>query len=168
MNLIPFGFFLLILVGICSVELNLGQNRISGETIIVWSPPDKSFTIEVPAKLKEDKETYESTMLFGAVKSTYVLKVHIIDNENEKLSSKEKFAGLEFVIGGDDDHEFTETYLKIDNLDAKEIVYKNLNAKGLMIDAGNRIFVLCLASKNRKELDSIVAKRFFTSFHLLK
>lgn len=81
-------------------------------------------------------------------------------------STEDKFGGLFFLIGGDDDHEFTEKNIKVDGLPAREIVYKNKPNKGLFIDAGKTVYVLAWFSNERKDLDSAAAKRFFNSFRL--
>jgi len=144
---------------------------------MVWSPPDKAFSINVPVTLKDAKTTYKDTShsgyktikLFGGKKSGYVFVVYDLDlvEEATKRSLEDKLGGLEFVLGGDDDYEFVETYIKIGGLDARQIVYANQNKKGLIIDAGGRIYILGLSTKDRKDLDSAVAERFFTSFRLL-
>jgi hypothetical protein len=82
------------------------------------------------------------------------------------LSSEEKLAGLQFVIGGDDDKSFTERFMQTKGFKSKEIIYLNKNNKGLMIYLGDETIVLGLFTENRKDLDSIIAKQFFPSFHL--
>lgn len=156
--------------------MNSAQNS-NGQRSELWSPPDKSFTIELPVSLKpvdgsdtSSPPTYSKIETFAAENSDYAFLVQVLElgKTSRNLSFEEKLKGLQFVIGGDDDREFLETYLRIDNLPAKQIDYKNQNNKGLMIVAGDRIYVLALGTKNRKDLSSQIANRFFRSFHILK
>jgi hypothetical protein len=154
------------------------QNTRSKTRKILFSPTDKSFSIAVPVRLKEDKDAYKeeksmkSIRVFGGFTSKMVFLVYEItfkDGDiNIKEPTKKKVGGMEFLIGGDDDHDFAEAFMEIDGFQAREVVYRKQNAKGIMIDAGNRVYVLCLASKNRKNLQSVVANRFLNSFHLIR
>lgn len=177
-NKVVFIFSIILILFVMSpFNDTFGQNQ-KPKVTGLWYSPDNTFTIKMPIKLKEIKgefadesqSGYRSIKLFSAKKSNYSFQVFVLDivEKNRKLSPKDKFEGLEFVLGGDDDQHFTEKYLKIDGLTAREIIFSEQNSKGLMIDAGDRVFILGLASKNRKDLDSEFAKRFFTSFHLLK
>lgn len=165
--------FLTILV-VC-LTLGYGQDR------KIWSPPGKSFTVEVPADLKEfdagysdsantDGDGYENIRTFGLVQKPYVFQVLVLRLRAKQITKtlEDKLGGLEFVFGGDDDHDFSETYLKVDGFPAKEIVYKKQNTKGLMIDTGDRIFVLGLSAEKRKDLNKSISRRFFNSFRLVK
>lgn len=159
-------------VGAQTVDLNDQESK-------TWSPSTKRFKIVVPMDPKEVEEeplkdashtTYGTNRLYGVTSDQYVIKIYDLElvPRASKMNLKDKFGGLEFVIGGDDDFDFTETSLRIDGHPAKEIVYAKSNAKGLMIDAGGRIFVLVLITKNRVDLDSRIAKNLFSSFKLVK
>jgi hypothetical protein len=152
------------------------QNRKAHAKRILFSPPDKTFSVVAPFRLKKYKSDYgvgdsvDSIKLFGGFKSKMILAIYVVTYEkgdkNINEIPEEKLGGLEFVVGGDDDHDFTERFIRVDGFVTREVVYKNQNAKAIMIDTGERVFILCLRSKNRKDLESKIANRFFTSFHL--
>lgn len=145
----------------------------------MWSPPDNSFTIEVPANLQEikgeytdeSKERFRSIKLFGtseAEASIGVFQVVILDlSKKEQRNVNGKLKGLEFLIGGDDQNPTRETELRVDGLRAREVLFAGPGkcSKGLFIDAGNRIYVLGAVGKVCEDLDTATAKRFFETFH---
>src|SRR6266550_6187518 len=89
-----------------------------------WSPPDKSFSVEVPVNLQEMKgeyddishEDYKSIKLFASSEddtSYGVFEVVILDlSKKEQLNVKGKLKGLEFFIGGDDRKPTKSTLVK--------------------------------------------------------
>lgn len=167
-----------VLLFACSILSVMGQVNKDAQLKVVWSPSDKSFSVETPVALLEQKSEYddksepqiEPSRAFGAETSEYTFLITVFGLRKEDIGAdlEEKFGGVQFLIGGDDDHDFTERLLKINGLNAKEVVYRKQNNRGLIIDAGARIYVLGLAVKERKYLDSEVANRFFRSFRLLK
>jgi hypothetical protein len=159
---------ILLLTALAASQSGLAQNKDKGGTPTVWSPPDKSFTIEVPIDL-EEMHDYQSKA-YGGVIAGYTFQVVILDATESirKLPLKEKLRGLQFFVGGDDDREFVETYSTIGGLPAKEILYQKQNNRGLMIDGCDRIYILALHTKDRKDLDSDIAKQFLTSFRTLE
>ncbi|HEX7330527.1 MAG TPA: hypothetical protein VF290_03455 [Pyrinomonadaceae bacterium] len=173
--LLPPG--LLIGVAICVTAAQKG-----GVTKLkrMWSPPDNSFTIEVPVNLREiqgeyndeSKERFRSIKLFGtseAEASFGVFEVVILDlSKKEQLNVNGKLDGLEFLIGGKDQRPTRETVVRVDGLPAREVLFVGPGKcnKGLMIDAGDRIYVLGLVVNVCKDLDTASAKRFFKTFHL--
>lgn len=173
--LLPLG--LLIVVTTCVTAAQTG-----GVTKMqrMWSPPDNSFTIELPVNLREIKgeysdesnERFRSIKLFGtseAEASFGVFEVVILDlSKKEQLNVNGKLKGLEFFIGGDDQRPTKETVLKVDGLPAREVLFvcPSKCSKGLIIDAGDRIYVLGLAVNVCEDLDTVIAKRFFKTFHL--
>ena len=181
-NAIRTKVLVLILVLTFTSFFGSAQKGSSNKMKNVWSPPDKSFTVEVPVKLEEikgeyddiSKEGYKSIQLFGSSEADVhygVFEVVILDlTEKEKLNVKGKMEGLEFFIGGDDQKSTKETMVKVDGLTAKEVLFIGPNkcSKGLIIDAGDRIYVLGLAVNACKDLSSRVAKRFFITFHLMR
>lgn len=153
----------------------LGQNKLKE----IWSPPDESFTLFLPVKLRNtdlysgvnrNSPDYKLIKTYEGSIPNYDFLVLLLDygNNISKKRLEEKFEGLNFVIGGDDDNNFEERYLKVDNLNAKELNYLNQNKKGLMIDTGKQIIVLSLTAGKRKYLNSVIANEFLTSFQLLK
>ena len=79
-----------------------------------------------------------------------------------------KLKGLEFLIGGDGQRPTRETVVRVDGLPAREVLFVGPSkcSKGLMIDAGDRIYVLGLVVNVCEDLDTASAKRFFRTFHL--
>lgn len=162
---------------VVSLFFNLFHSGIYAQSK-VWVAPNNVFSVDVPVELKlvdaeltdNDPEGYEKSSLFNGANKSLNFKVVIIElrEKDAKSRTEDKLAGLEFVLGGDDDHEFSAEFLKIQGLNSKEIVYKNQNNKGLMIDAGDKIYILGVTTKNRKDLNSKLANRFFKSFCLIK
>lgn len=174
-RLIPTG--LLIVVAVC---VTAAQKDDVTKMKRMWSPPDNSFTIEVPVDLREMKgeyndesqERFTSIKLFGtseAEASFGVFQVVILDlSKKEQRNVNGKLKGLEFLIGGDDQRPTKETAVRVDGLPAREALFVGPSkcSKGLMIDAGDRIYVLGLVVNVCEDLDTASAKRFFKTFHL--
>lgn len=163
------------LVGIICLAFNFAHaQNVEIKTPKRWSPPDKSFSIEFPTQLKKERwfgETSDSGAITSyAVKSGgHIFFVHVLSyNAFSTKSTEDKFGGLFFVLGGDDDHDFEETIMTIDNLPAQQIVYRKQTNKGVFIDAGNMVVVLGMAAKTRKDLDFAIANRLFSSFRLYR
>jgi hypothetical protein len=147
----------------------------------MWSPPDKSFTIEVPEKLRAkkgeyedlDHERYKSIKLFGSSSKDgpdVIFQIVILELSDKRVAdSNDKLAGLEFLIGGDNENPTKDSKIIIDGLNAREVVFAGSNKcrKGLIIDGDARIFVLGMIVKNCESLNQAPAKRFFESFQLL-
>ena len=145
----------------------------------IWSPSEKSFSVRVPVDLVEEKSflkgedpTKRFKTINGYAAESYECGFGISDLElsdtAKHLSLKDKFSGLDYFIGNDGSQPFTTLHLKVDGLNAKEIVYKDGRGKALMIDGHDHIYVLLLSSESPKCLKSAAAKDFFTSFRLLK
>lgn len=146
----------------------------------MWSPPDNSFTIELPVDLREiegeyndeSKARFRSIKLFGtsqAEASFGAFEVVILDlSKKEPLDVNGKLKGLEFFIGGDDQTPTMETVVKVDRLPGREVVFVGPGkcTKGMIIDAGDRIYVLGLVVNVCEDLNTPIAKRFFKTFHL--
>lgn len=172
----------LALMSVVGLVMNctVGQNTEPDKMKKMWSPPDKSFTVDVPVKLDEIKgeyddishEGYKSIKLFGSSESngSYgTFEVVILElSEKEKRPVQGKLEGLEFLIGGDDQKPTKDAFVKVDGLPARELVFSSPDkcSKGLIIDGGERIYVLGLVVNVCKDLESTVANRFFESFHL--
>lgn len=146
----------------------------------MWSPPDKSFTVEVPERLRAKKaeyddwnhERYKSIKLFGSSPrggQDLIFQIVILElSDKGARDSNEKLAGLEFLIGGDDERPTKESKVTIDGLNAREIVFAGSKKcrKGLIIDGDARIYVLGMIVTNCESLNQAAAKRFFESFRL--
>ncbi len=164
-------------IAVSQTQKRIQNTKVQAERIL-FSPPDKTFSIEVPVRLKEDKDQYKeeqsmkSIRVFGGFthKMAFLVYATTYKHGDKSINEipKEKLGGLEFLVGGDDDHDFAERFIVIDGFPTREVIYKNQNAKGIMIDVGQQVFILCLAVKNRRDLESKVANRFFSSFHLIR
>jgi hypothetical protein len=122
-------------------------------------------------QLKDDQHLiYGRNILYAASADKYVVGVYELPltQRGRKRTLDEKLDGLEFLVGGDHDFDFDEDVLKINGFQSRLVTYTKSNAKGLMLDAGDTIYVLFLLTKDRKDLDSEMAKKFFSSFTLLK
>ena len=135
---------------------------------VTWKSPDSFFTVEVPKPLELEDPSYPPTTLYGTVVGDCVFAVFVVrlPPDERKGSFSDKIDGLEFIIGGDDDHDFSKEIIKVQKFKAKKIVYAKQNTQGLLIDAGRYVFVLGFKSKNRANLNSSEAKRFFESFRI--
>ena len=162
-------------VFLLSVASVFAQSPGANGTSFWWSPPDKSFIVRVPFQLElaggfpsADLPAYSKIETFGYESSDTTILIQILSLGRDRvlMTPKEKFKGLQFVVGGDDDHDFTETWGKVDGLPSKSIVYSKQNHRGLFIDAGNKIIILALVTKDRSALKSKAAETFFSSFCL--
>ncbi len=165
-----------------AMHFNAKQNGKPNNSKKVWSPPDGSFTVELPVELEEIKgeyddisqDGYRSIKLFGSSEADTpkgVFQVVVLDlSEKGRSDAQGKLEGLEFLIGGDDRKPTKERRVKIEGLPAKEVLFVSPSkcSKGLMIDAGDRIYVLGLVVDTCDGLDSAVSKRFFESFRLTR
>jgi hypothetical protein len=88
----------------------------------------------------------------------------------EEDRGRNKLAGLEFTIGGDDAEPASESNIVLNGLKGKEFIYHFPNdvrlghRKGRIIDARTRIFVLIYATDSASGLEYSDAARFFSSF----
>ena len=151
---------------------------------MMWSPPDKTFSIKVPAELKEEKgaytdgvadndaSLYKAISVFGGTTKSdqaFLVVTLKLTEKAKRLNTEKKLGGLEFLIGGDDATPTDDKLIQLGNLRAREVLYSSDEgcSKGLMIDADRQIVVMGLASSSCKYLKSDVAKHFFSSFRLL-
>jgi hypothetical protein len=143
----------------------LAQEREGDRTMKIVEQAD--FEVDVPVPLQKDRTAFSGFTLFGAKNDKFVFLVYVYDAKAQGASdSSDKLLGLEYVLGGDDDADFSQEDVTIDGLPARKIVYRHQNNAGLLIDAGDKVFILGLAVKNRKDLNSVIANRFFASFKL--
>lgn len=84
------------------------------KTSNLWSPPGKEFAIEVPSKPKEfdgfgESSDPNSVKNYTTKNSGHIFVVYVLKyKEFATKTTAEKFGGLFFTIGGDDDWEFAE------------------------------------------------------------
>ena len=153
----------------------------------VFSPPDKGFKIEVPAKPRRiddlygdtDSNGYKSIDVYGVSQSSptrreYQIIVLVPSEGMRKEHPKgNELGGLEFTIGGDNAEPKSESDIKVGNFKGKELIYALTDAealghrKGRIIDAGTKVFVLIYATNAASDLSSSAAARFFNSFKVM-
>ena len=153
--------FLTFAFGVCAQDCSVKKPAFTRES------PNGLFSVEIPALLRKDNTNYPDTTLYGSTIGDCVLVVYVIRHPSDlRLSFNAKIDGLEFMLGGDDDHDFSQELLRIGKYHAKKILYTKQNNQGLLIDAGDYTFVVGFASKNRKDLNGKIAKRLFSSFRI--
>jgi hypothetical protein len=145
-----------------------------------WSPPDKRFSVVVPVKLHEIKREFEdqsqdlfsSIRLFGSSEadaSNGAFEVIVLQlSGGNKLRGEQKLKGLEVLIGGEDQAPTSVMSRQVAGLAAKEVRFVGPTKcnKGLIIDGGDRIYVLAVSVTSCQQLNSAGAERFFESFRL--
>lgn len=165
-------------VAICALLLSISVSsyaqKLQREKI--WCSPDGSISLKVPFAMSlgkdwgesqspraESEPGYDSIIQFGATSEdlTFILYILKPNKLTQKEPLEEKLGGLEFTIGGDDDHDFAETWGTFAGHPSRKIVYRKQNNIGFMIDAGERIFVLGVNADSRKDLDLPAVKKFF-------
>jgi hypothetical protein len=175
------NIFISLLAVLLLSTMGLGHCQRSEAKTNMWSPPDKSFTIEVPEKLKEkkgeyddlDHQRYKSIKLFGSSpkgSQDMIFQIVILELSDKRVAdANDKLAGLEFLIGGDNEKPTKESKMLVDGLNAREVVFAGSNKcrKGLIVDGDSRIFVLGIIGNNCESLTQAPAKRFFESFQLI-
>lgn len=89
------------------------------QTLQKWSPPDKSFSVKVASPLKEELDAYghapnaDAVKAYGVEANRFTFMVVILRfAEYGSQSIEKKFGGLFFVVGGDDDHDFSKRNMK--------------------------------------------------------
>lgn len=144
----------------------------------VFSPPDKSFRIEVPDVMRYVKDPevqwldgYAAHRLSsGDFQYRYFVGVMNLSPEE----NPDSLDGLEFLIGGDNRRPTIQVTISVDGWPGKEVIYSPppefgvTYFRGRIIDAGKRIFIIKLTSDNREDLHSTSTNRFFNSFHLAR
>lgn len=143
-----------------------------------WTSPDRSFSVCIPVSPEEQQDefndesgkSYKSVKTFGGREADLAFLIVVLElSEMEKRhNTREKFTGLQFLVGGDSDHDFSESYSKVGGFPVKQIIYANQNNRGLLVDTGDKVFILALQSKQRKDLRSLLANQFFSSFKLAR
>lgn len=144
----------------------------------LWSPSDKGFSILTPGPLQsvpteaakdDEQEFLTKSELFGLEKEDCIFAVYrltLVPKEARK-SFQEKLGGLEYLIVKGN-YDFSRRTIKLNGLDAIEIVYDVGTIRGLLVDAGDKVFVIATGAEDKRFLDSRVARDFLESFRLLK
>ncbi|MGI8467377.1 MAG: hypothetical protein ACR2N3_02885 [Pyrinomonadaceae bacterium] len=154
------------------------------QTWRIYSPPNKSFIIRLPAPLRPEKyfdddadlspdpNGYTAINFYGArqsspkLRSFLIMVINVSEGLRKKNPNGNELGGLEFMIGGDNGIPTSESNINFRGLRGKEFIYatKNILTGGRILDAGKRIYLLSLKAENAEDLISPSAERFFGSF----
>ena len=155
----------------------------------VYTPPDKSFTVELPKppkfrrkKVKPKDDLFEGRTQFG---DAYILKLRQGDPEsffsigvfhlstaigNQQFD--ERVYLLALIIGGDkEDSDFTKKAdVIVNGFHAREFIFQkgNVSGKSLFVNAGKRIYALQYYTEVEGEVLSENVNRLFDTFHLVQ
>lgn len=172
---------LFLMFGICFHMLGQSKvaprNKRSKSHWHVFSPADRSFTIETPKPLRyfkdpEDKwlEVYGSAASeLEACQSQYSVAVGTLDDKDRPNGD---LSGWRFLIGGSHTDPTSETDILVEGRKAKDIIYTKAfdsgckYRRGWIIDGGTRIYWLIYQDDELKNLSSPSTMRFLKSFHL--
>jgi hypothetical protein len=154
----------------------------------VYSPPDKSFTVELPGephqtnKLDPSSSDENEKSFFECTKSIkgYVLPlwpthpanvfvIGVFDVSGCKRKPElfdEEVKGLVTLIGGDDKSLISDSATRANDLPGREFIYENGDRYGrvLIVNAGRRIYLLSYTTDVRGATTSPEAIRMFSSF----
>lgn len=155
----------------------------------VYSPPEKSFSVELPAPLHrvtsfEGKygastepglDVHKNVLSYAALQSAPKVReygVIVIDGKSKEFLSAERgkrIDGFEFFIGGDDATPTSQRTVHVNGLTGKEYVYAKeiedgIYTRGRVFDAGERIYVIVFRARTAEDLSSPDAEKFLNSF----
>jgi hypothetical protein len=165
----------------------------------VYSPPDKSFKVELPAPLREvmsfegehganlePDQKGEGGTCYAAIDTTPKESRFGIIVINERTRAKflrsvkrDKLLGYlsAVFIGDDDETQFMKAPIEVKHhgVTGKEYFYikdvtvnRPLFTRGRIFDTGKKIYILVFVGRDAKDLTSVDAERFLTSFRLHK
>lgn len=155
-----------------------------------YSPPDNSFSIELPAPMRRvtwfegkhgaeiepDPDVDKDVISYAAIQSEPKAReygVVVINGKSKEISSKgrgDRVDGLWFLIGGDDATPTSERSVRVNGFIGREYVYaKEISderyARGRIVDTGENIYVIVFVAQAAEDLTSSDAERFLNSFH---
>jgi len=154
----------------------------------VYSPPDKSFTVELPGEPHQtnkldpassdenEKSFFECTKSIKAyslpLRPEHPANVFVIGVFNMSGCKRkpelfdEEVKGLVTLIGGDDKSLISDSATRANDLPAREFIYENGDRYGrvLIVNGGRRIYLLSYTTDIRGATTSPEATRMFSSF----
>lgn len=154
-----------------------------------FTSPDKTFSVEVPAPLREvggfsgehgvhlnSEQGHPSITSYAVIETTsddVRFGLNVI-KAPRSMKSRPPLWYLGAMLIGDDDHPEPELEkrIKVNGLVGTEYLFNveshKLHTRGRIFDTGRRIYVIIFVGRDRKDLTSIDAERFLNSFRLLK
>ena len=151
----------------------------------VFSPPDKSFTVELPERPRQAKppsNTEESAeSFFENTKSAYAYTLSLRKNDPVPefsfgvLHLSKPMGNSQFDetvnsnmlwIGGDDKHFSKEADVVVSGFHGREFIYDKGIASGraLFINAGSRIYLVLFHTEVEGDISSVAVSRIFRTF----
>lgn len=156
----------------------------------VYSPPDKSFTVELPQEPrhtnKMDPTSADEASFFECTKSVdayeiqlkpqspeYAFVIGVFDvsgcpRKAETFNNEVK--DLIAILGGDNKRLIKNEQVKVNGLPGREFIYANgeLYGRVLVINAGKRIYMLTYTNNSSSTTSSAETIRMFSSFRPLR
>jgi hypothetical protein len=161
----------------------------------IYSPPDKSFSVELPVPLVKVKsfdgkhgvdfdpeQNGKGNFSYAAIETVPEdsrFGIIVLNGRSRFLRSQKREKSLEylswFLIADEDELQFMRPPVeaKQNGMIGKEYFYVKevtindpLFTRGRIFDTGNKIYVLVFIGRNTKDLTSPDAERFFNSFRL--
>ena len=153
-----------------------------------FSPPNRSFIIELPARPKpvKNKEDSPQTLFnLGKAKSGYAYKVNLgfekdpellvgVTDLSKPLSDSEfdkTVDSLMLFVAGDDKHFSRKTDLVVGGFHGRDFMYDKgvMRGRALFMNSGRRIYLLIVGTEvDDDAISSTTVQRIFKSFRPLK
>lgn len=161
------------------------SNQLGQNTWLRFSPPDKSFVIEVPQKLRRIRRSGSSmpiTELFSCAKSAiayelpstlesgrYSLVVGVFNLsacKREKDKLKQEIEDFILIVGGDNKHIISNENIDVGGFTGREVVYENgdINGRVLIVNSGKRIYLLTYTTDTVEKTSAPEILRMFRTF----
>ena len=161
-----------------------------GKAWRIQFPCDRSFTVEVPARLYEvtwfegkhgpsiePEEGFEKGgRAFVALQGTpkkrqFGIVVQNVPRVERRALQRREFGGLYFVIGGDDATPTSQKAVHVNGLTGREYVYakeisEDTYTRGRIFYAAGRIYIIVFVGTSAEDLHSQEADHFLNSFRL--
>lgn len=155
----------------------------------VFSPPDKSFTVELPGEMRHtnnpdpegtDAESFLEWFVCTKSVDFYVLPLRPRSSANAFLIGvfktscprtqqmfDEEVKGLVAVIGGDNKRLISNSVVQVNGLPGREFIYENGDDYGrvAIVNGGRRIYVLSYETDIPHATFSPEANRIFRTFN---
>lgn len=147
----------------------------------VFSPPDKTFTVELPGEPQHDSDdpisddalTGESYTALDASLNLRFYSINIICTTQLKAKGVRMDAITDLLMGGattNSGRRFSKSKIVVDGLPGYEFVSFKADGqdyvRGRLVDADSRIYILMVVSDEAKDVPSPSVIRFLNSFHL--
>jgi len=165
-----------------------GPTPTRGSHKVTWqsfAPRGCGFSISMPVKPQrirdwigdQDPNGYKSVDAFGSefrrpLSAFVVVALLPSDAMLKEDGGHNNLKGLEMLIGGDDAEPASRLPIKVHGLSGTEFIYhsreEHRHVRGRVIDGGRRIFVLIYAADEATSLNSVAARRFFSSFKVVR